>query len=390
LNLTDPRSGIDYFTAAKQLITAYRNAGVTSTAAAQFTGIAPIPYWENLYPNAAGTVSGVNLTATQRVAQVFYTYDPGFTDALWDLDVVCTPTCSSLGRYAFFNTQFSYLAAQSSIARAEYDSLQLTLRKRWSDGYQFDVNYTLSESKDHGSAVERGTLGLGGYSGILMNPFSPDLQYSYSDFDIRHQLNVNWVTDLPFGRDRPIGGNVPAWLNQVIGGWQFSGIFRWTSGLPFNIINSRCCWPTNWNLQGNAELANPGQFPETTSPAIRNQVSRDANGNFGFPSPFEDPEAVLEMLRFADPGEVGFRNMLRGDGHIGADIGIGKTFSMPFGHRLRFRWDVFNVTNTVRFDTANVSMTPDAATTFGRYDGTLSTCDGRAGRCMQGSLRWEF
>ena len=61
--------------------------------------------------------------------------------------------------------------------------------------------------------------------------------------------------------------------------------------------------------------------------------------------------------------------MLRGDGYIGADIGIAKTFAMPFNHRLRFRWDVFNVTNTVRFDTGNVTMTPDQATTFGQYTG---------------------
>ena len=111
----------------------------------------------------------------------------------------------------------------------------------------------------------------------------------------------------------------------------------------------------------------------------------------GRPSPFQDPEAVLDMLRYANPGEVGFRNMLRGDGYIGADIGVGKSFGLPYGgHRLRVRWDVFNLTNTARFNTNSVTMTPDQATTFGRYDGTLATCDGRAGRCMQGSLRYEF
>jgi hypothetical protein len=391
LNLTDPRSGVDYFTAARQAIDAYTAAGITSSAAENFTRIAPIPYWENMFPGAASTVSGVALTATQRMVRQFFANEPDYVTALFNADTACSPACSSLGRYAYFNSQFSYLAAQSSVADAEYDSLQLTLRKRWSDGYQFDVNYTLSTSKDHGSSVERGTIGLGGYSGVLLNPWSPDLQYSYSDFDVRHQMNLNWVTDLPFGRGRRFGRDVPVWLNQVIGDWQFAGLFRWTSGFPFNIINARCCWPTNWNLQGNAELATPGEFPETVSPAARNIVGRDADGNWGRPSPFEDPDAAREKLRFAYPGEVGFRNMLRGDGYIGADIGIGKAFTMPFGeHRLRFRWEIFNLTNTVRFNTGNVTMQPDSATTFGRYDGTLATCDGRAGRCMQVSLRYEF
>ena len=390
MNLTDAKSGVDYFTAARLSIEAYENAGITSSAAANFANLPNIPYWENLFPGAAGTVSGVPLTASQRMIRLWFQNSPSYTDALFAADVSCSPACSIFGPNAYFNSQFSYLSAQSSIAQADYDSLQLTLRKRWSQGFQFDINYTLSESKDHGSAVERGTIGLGGYSGVLMNPFDPDLQYSYSDFDIRHQMNMNWVADLPFGRGRAIGGGAPGWLNAVIGDWQFSGIFRWTSGLPFNIINARCCWPTNWNLQGNAELKTPGDFPETTSPAVRNAVAKNADGNFGFPSPFQDAEAAAEKLRFANPGEVGFRNMLRGDGYIGADMGIAKAFQMPKGTRLRFRWDVFNVTNTVRFDTGNVTMTPDQLTTFGSYNGTLATCDGRAGRCMQASLRFEF
>ena len=390
LNLTDAKSGMDYFTAARLSIEAWENAGITSSAAANFATLPNIPYWENLFPGAAGVVSGVPLTASQRMIRLWFQNSPSYTDALFSADVACSPACSVFGPNAYFNSQFSYLAAQSSIAQADYDSLQLTLRKRWSHGFQFDLNYTLSESKDHGSAVERGTIGLGGYSGVLLNSFSPDLQYSYSDFDIRHQMNMNWVADLPFGRGRKIGGNANGFVNAIIGDWQWSGIFRWTSGLPFNIINARCCWPTNWNLQGNAELKTPGDFPETTSPAVRNAVAKNAEGNFGFPSPFEDAEAAADKLRFANPGEVGFRNMLRGDGYIGADMGIAKAFAMPYGTRLRFRWDVFNVTNTVRFDTGNVTMTPDQLTTFGSYNGTLGTCDGRAGRCMQFSLRFEF
>jgi hypothetical protein len=391
LDLVDPKSGVSYFQAATQAINAYKAAGITSSGAANFLAIGPIPYWENLFPGAAGTVAGVPLTASQRMARAFFQNDPDFSTAIFNADTSCSPACSIFGKYAFFNSQFSYLAAQSSIANADYNSMQLTLRKRWSAGNQFDVNYTLSKSTDLGSAVERGTLGLGGYSGILLNPWQPQLQYSYSDFDVRHQMNLNWVTELPFGRGRAIAGGVPRWLDQVIGDWQFSGLFRWTSGLPFNIINSRCCWPTNWNLQGNAELVTPGQYPETVSPAARNVVGKDAQGNFGRPSPFQDPAAVLKMIRFANPGEVGFRNMLRGDGYIGADIGVGKSFAMPYAqHRLRFRWEVFNLTNTARFNTAAVTMTPDQSTTFGRYDGTLATCDGRAGRCMQGSLRYEF
>jgi hypothetical protein len=63
---------------------------------------------------------------------------------------------------------------------------------------------------------------------------------------------------------------------------------------------------------------------------------------------------------------------------------------MPYSnHRLRFRWDVFNLTNTARFNVAGLTMFPDRSG-FGRYENTLATCDGQAGRCMQFSLRYEF
>ena len=390
MDIIDPKSGVNYFTAAQQLITAYRQAGVTSATPSNFLGIGPIPYWENLFPGAAGAVSGVQMTATQRMARAFYQNDLDWTTALFNADTACSPACSVLGKYAFWNSQFSQLRAQSSMADADYNSLQLTLRKRFNDGYQFDVNYTLGKSTDLGSAVERDFQGYGGYSGFLLNSWEPELQYSYSDFDVRHQMNMNWIADLPFGRGRALGNSAPGWLNQVIGNWQFSGLFRWTSGLPFNIINSRCCWPTNWNYQGNAELANPGQYPSTVSPAARNVVGKDANGDFGRPSPFADPAAVLKQIRFALPGEVGFRNQLRGDGYIGADLGISKAFALSSNQRIRFRWEIFNVTNTQRFNTSDVSMTPDTTSTFGRYNSVLGTCDGRAGRCMQASLKYEF
>ena len=63
---------------------------------------------------------------------------------------------------------------------------------------------------------------------------------------------------------------------------------------------------------------------------------------------------------------------------------------MPFGHQMLLRWDIFNLTNSVRFDTGNVTMFPDIGATFGRYDGSLASCDGAANRCMQFNLRYQF
>ena len=67
---------------------------------------------------------------------------------------------------------------------------------------------------------------------------------------------------------------------------------------------------------------------------------------------FSDPaRCVYRSFRPARPGEVGDRNVLRGQGYISLDMGLYKSFKLPWeGHGLQFRWEVFNVTNTQRFD----------------------------------------
>jgi len=379
LNLKDPASGSDYYTAAKAVITQLENNGFDVDA------VTPVPYFENMFPD--GAFGGRSVT--QNIADEYAFYYPDFTSALLDMDFYCSPACTKFGPYSYFNGQFFSLAAQSTLARADYNALQVTLRKRYSHGYQFDLNYTLAHSKDHSSAIERGSaftsdFDSGGYTGFLINSWEPDQQYANSDFDIRHQLNVNWVAELPFGQGRKFGKNSSGLVNSIVGGWSVAGLFRLTSGLPFNIYNCRSCWATNWNLQGNASFKDPSKLPPTGT--TKNVLE-------GKPSPFSvTPEKALEFLRFDYPGEGGTRNMLRGDGYFSIDLSVAKAWNMPWSHdqRLWFRWDTFNLTNTPRFDVGNVNMFPDIQTTFGTYDGTYATCDGNAGRCMQFSLRYEF
>ena len=164
-----------------------------------------IPYWENLFPAAAGD----GLSATQAVTRAFMASGPDWMTALYGMDIQCTPACSIFGPYAYFAEQYDALAAISSLGRSNYHALVLTLRKNYADGLQFDVNYTLSKSMDMGSQVERGSafwnFSNGGYSGFLVNSFDPELNYGTSDFDLRHQVNANWLVELPFGQGRRIG-----------------------------------------------------------------------------------------------------------------------------------------------------------------------------------------
>ncbi len=110
---------------------------------------------------------------------------------------------------------------------------------------------------------------------------------------MRHQINVNGLYELPFGQGRKFGSSAGPVLNAIIGDWSFAGIFRWTSGFPFNVQNCRSCWATNWNIQGNSALASPGVLPEL-------ETTKNAVG--GQPSPFANPTQAQDAFRRDSPG----------------------------------------------------------------------------------------
>jgi len=382
LNLVDPVSGMDYFTAASLLVQLIEQGVPVSS-------VQRIPYWENMYPTW-GAFGGRGLTNTQEAYRRFDIAAPDYTFALFRMDVQCPDSarripCSQFGRFAYFNDQFAALSAWSSIGRSEYHAFQLVGRKRFGNGVAFDINYTLSKSRDHASEAEfadaYGGNGTGGVNGFLVNSWDIDTVYSFSDFDMRHQMNANWYIELPFGRGKRFAGEIPSWANEIIGSWSFAGLVRVSSGLPATVGNGRS-WPTNWNITGNATcIDGPRGCPGT---------STNRNSVLGGPNIFPDPEAAIDGFRNSRPGETGDRNLLRGDGYYSLDVAFGKKFSLPWeGHNLQFRWEIFNLTNSVRFDTGTLNMNLGASAAFGNYQNVLGSADGAA-RVMQVSMRYEF
>src|SRR5262249_28343853 len=148
------------------------------------------------------------------------------------------------------NNQATTMYAWSSIGNSSYHALQASLRKQFSQGVQFDLNYTFSKSIDITSNATRlgfsSSVNVGAPGSRLVNAFDPRGRRTVSDFDTTHQINANWIAQLPFGRGRHFAGNVGGLLNAFIGGWQLSGLTRWTSGFPFTVDNGNF-WPTDWD-----------------------------------------------------------------------------------------------------------------------------------------------
>ncbi len=384
LDLVDPQSGSDYFTAADTLEKEiYSGVNVTS--------VAKIPYFENLFPDAAGLgASGTGTpgyTATQNIFNNYAVAPLNAAFGLYNMDVNCTPGCGGkTNRY--FASQFDSLPTLSSIGTTSYNSAQVILRHPMHQGLQADFSYTFSKSIDLGSDAERGanTNYLpGSYTGYnsfsqIVNAFNPKLNRAVSDYDVRHLLTADWVYLLPFGHSRRYLHDGNSVLEALAGGWQLTGLARLTSGLPFgDQIGSG--WTTAWNYQS---------FLVKQGPVALHKHIIPGEG----PEVFADP-AALEAnvnqpgspIRYPLPGEVGTRNAFRGDGYLGIDSGLNKSFEVRDGVSLKFAWEVFNLTNSVRFDVnPNTSLQSVFGNgDFGVYSNTLTQA-----RVQQFSLRASF
>jgi len=283
----------------------------------------------------------------------------------------------------FLNNQAISMYGWSSIGSSSYHALQANLKKQFSHGIQFDLNYTYSKSLDITSAASRVGFSVYGYQNIglvgsrLANAFSPNLARAVSDFDLTHQVNLNWIAELPFGKGRAFAGNDSGLLDAFIGGWQLSGLARWTSGFPFSVDGGQR-WPTDWFLT-----------------AITQMTSRPRTGTFkgnGRVNIFADPAAAQADFTLPLPGQVGSRNVLRGNGFAGLDMSLVKRWRMPYAetHSLEFRWEVFNVPNLTRFNAQGVGSSlltslTQSPNSFGAYTSLLTQP-----RVMQFALRYEF
>jgi hypothetical protein len=397
LDLVDKKSGLDYFTALKTLAKIYRTGVSTDNFNASMVPTNVAQYWADmLQPLQAGDMyatgaCGSNPTNVPVVAiyDMFCGFNLNETTGLFVLDYfgvsgtqqctdqqgntfACNSYVPSTGTNSFFNPQYSSLYGWRSNTNANYHAMQVNFRHPMSHGVQFDFNYTFSKSIDISSDATR--IGAwGGLGGQIINSWSPNAMRAVSDYDAKHQFNANWITELPFGKGKLLAGNAHGFLDAIIGGWQLSGLFRLTSGLPLNVFGG-FNWPTNWQLGGNAFLTGPVQTGSFKNPD-------------GTVSLFKNGPAAISSFTAPFPGDSGARNQIRGDGFFNIDAGLAKRWRMPWSEKqsLQLRWEVFNVTNSTRFDVQSVAPELDISSTFGNYTGLLTNP-----RVMQIALRFEF
>jgi hypothetical protein len=369
-NLVDPKTGVDWYTAAGQLAN-FRENGTAIAA------VPKIPYFENLFPDFRVTVGGVLLTATQTAYRRIARSAVGGRDNDWTTLQLLLDDASVVGPNVFYQPQYAALSTFSTVGNSDYHAGTLSIRERFKDQLTLDFNYTFSKSIDDASGLQNsGAYG----SAFILNPLRPQDNRAISDFDARHIINVNSLWQLPIGRSRAFGSGMSGFADAFLGGWQLTNIFRWNSGLPAQTPFDAAQWATNWNVQSNGIRLVPIESSPTKS-----------NVNL-----FKDPVAAYRSFRNARPGETGDRNVLRLPGYVALDMGLDKTFKLPWeGHSIQFRWEVFNVTNTQRLGILPItrsSLGLDIDPQLGEPPPNWGTFTGIQGapRVMQFGIKYQF
>jgi hypothetical protein len=419
LNIKDPTSKTTLFQAYSQLVKLAGqtpgqfngNANIDPFDIAQLQTIKSIPFFDNLLQNMPAFTAGwygdssfSNLTPTQ----AFYAYavgswTPSWSCALFAMDTVTTPTSFAFGLptpwnssidpqgdgFVLFTPQFSSLPGWTNFGNSNYNSLQVSLRKT-TGPVIYGLNYVYSKGIDNTSGTENqdnvpnGNLTNGTLNGLIQNPFDLRANRAPSDFDLRHNVNGFWLADLPFGAGKKFGNGAGRLLDAVIGGWQWSGTLRIHSGFPLSPSNG-------FNFPTNFFLTSAGTLQHSVSTSL-GRCRGSGDGSTGcFPNLFADPASVVNLIAPTLPGGDGSRNVFRGPAYFATDMGVYKSFKMPWNEarqRLQFRVTAFNVFNTVNFSDVFLSLDPTSPSTFGQPTSTAGPRGGQ--REMEFAIRYEF
>jgi len=379
-----PNSAVGAIVAANQTFTSGFPQGQPSLPPVAITAIPTgklhAPYfmeWSLGIEHQFGTTASLHAqyVGTRAVNQPYSTQVNGY-------QTVCQGCFAPFPYLQPTDARFAAVTQLSTGANSHYNGLQLTAMKRLGHGLQGQLNYTWSRCMD--------TVSNGGFlpfsAGGILSPLPGDLARDYGpcDYDIRHNLNAQYVYQLPIKvRNHSLG--------YALNGWQISGTAFWHSGVPFSVLSTPYSANGNGIVQGSGpQFASvvPGvplyanhPVPSVTQPGTIQWLNPDAfvsavDPSTGQCSGGDDPQ----HCQFGNLG----RNSLRGPNFLWSDFYLTKWFPLTEHVKLRFEGQFFNVFNHPNFGLpsmvlAGIPGKPSTQTGFGALTYTTAPPTGLLG-----------
>jgi hypothetical protein len=249
------------------------------------------------------------------------------------------------------NQTFQNIIEDVSGGNSIYNSLQVTLEKRFSDGFNVSANYTFGKTIDTVSYLTDTC------SSNVINPYNAGAYRGVSDFNVPHRFVLNYLWQLPSPKDNAL-------LRALVGQWQTTGILNWQSGFPLTITSGE---DDSLSGVGN-DLADVIAKPSLTSGALGDRVNK-----------WFTTEA-FKTAAIGTFGNVG-RNILSGPATFNLDFSIQRMFPIKERMKLQFRAEFFNGLNHTLLNNPNTTVTSG---NFGRITSA------RDPRILQMALKLTF
>jgi hypothetical protein len=220
---------------------------------------------------------------------------------------------------------------RANAASSIYHSMQMSVERRLSRGLAAGAHYTWSAFIDDASEIFNPSVS--GEVAVSQDSFNRRADRGRSTYDRPHRFSVNVAYDLPMFADQH------GFVGHVLGGWQVNAFVTLQSGAPFTVLNGAD--PTGAlagidGLVGNAIRANVNTSLGLASMSVEEILRAGGKSLFS---------AVVAPQRV---GNIG-RNALRADGIQNLDFGIIKNTRITENHRLQFRAEFYNATNSRDF-----------------------------------------
>jgi hypothetical protein len=227
--------------------------------------------------------------------------------------------------------------------QSAYHSLQASLNKRFSNGFNVLAAYTFA--KNLGNAD-------GNVGGYVQNAYFPNLEHGPVAPDLRQRLSVSYLYEVPVGHGRHFLGDAHGAMEALLGGWQISGITSAQTGEAVNAVMSTDFSNTGSFSYRPDQIANPYDFSFNTA----SQATDYGCSNPGH----QTLDCWVNQAAFVTPplapgqqSAHSFGNAkigdLRGPGLVDFDFALQKSFKIRESQQLEFRSEFFNLFNHPNF-----------------------------------------
>jgi hypothetical protein len=252
-------------------------------------------------------------------------------------------------------------------AASTYHSLQVIVEKRFAAGLSALFSYTKSKLITDALSIGGGGSATG-LADFRIGAYNRRLERAIDQDDVSQRLVASGIAELPIGRGRKFGSDMPKALDAFIGGWQFNTVTTVQTGLPLMVRGSN-------NFTGI-------NYPDLISNPTLPRDQRSANRWF-------DTNAFRNPANFTIGNAPRTLPSTRGPGLLDVSFSVFKTFKIRERFRLESRVEMFNALNTVNLNNPDVGFAPNAAgvNTNANFGRIFSSLDARR---MQLGLRLTF